>query len=513
MVDETFVERFKKEARILASLEHPNIVSIYELGEVEGRVFIAMRYLPGGSLQQLIQKEGSLSFDKSLSILKQVCEGLQVAHEQGLVHRDIKPANILFDAKGNAVISDFGLARAVQLSGASSSMGIAGTPAYRAPELWRGKPAASPATDVYSLGCVLFEMLTGKVLFDGDTPDEILTKHLIDGPTFPEKWPEGMPLGLVQVITKAIEKDPTKRQLNAKELISEVEHTNSEILVPAVVHSKKSELEETEGAIFQKEIIDIEKREVHKGHPKEMSIELAPGVQMEFVYVPAGEFLMGSDPKIDPKSQKEEQPQHKVNLDAYWIGKYPVTNRQYQLFIKENKQAPPIIWEDNNYSQGKAEHPVVYVNWNNAQAFCTWLSEKTKHKINLPTEAQWEKAARGTDGRIYPWGNQSPNSTLANYSKLIGDTSVVESYVKGISPYGAMNMSGNVWEWVADWYSNYSSEPLFNPVVLVEGAYRILRGGSWVNSEINLRSANRGRVSSSGLGNNFGFRCSLLQTT
>ena len=187
MVDDTFIERFKKEARVLAALDHPNIVSIYELGEIDGRIFIAMRYLSGGSLQARIQEKGSLSFEDANRIMGQVCEGLQVAHEQGMVHRDLKPANILFDGRGNAVISDFGLAKIVQMSGTSSSLGVVGTPAYRAPELWRGTPPASPATDVYSLGCIFVEMLTGKVLFDGATPDEIITQHLVDGPKLTEE--------------------------------------------------------------------------------------------------------------------------------------------------------------------------------------------------------------------------------------------------------------------------------------------------------------------------------------
>jgi len=187
MVDDTFVERFKKEARVLASLDHPNIVSIYELGEIDGRIFIAMRYMSGGSLQARIQEEGGLSFKEAKKIMGQVCDGLKVTHEKEMVHRDLKPANILFDSRGNAVISDFGLAKIVQLSGVSSSLGVVGTPAYRAPELWRGTPPASSATDIYSLGCIFVEMLTGKVLFYGATPDEIITQHLVDGPKLTEE--------------------------------------------------------------------------------------------------------------------------------------------------------------------------------------------------------------------------------------------------------------------------------------------------------------------------------------
>lgn len=216
-VDPEFIERFGREARLMAKTEHPNIVGIYEVGEAQGRFFIAMRYLPGGSLAARLQR-GPLALEDIQGILGQVCSGLNELHRQGFVHRDLKPANILFDANNQAVVTDFGLARAVQMSSSSSSSGTAGTPFYRAPELWRGKPPASPATDVYSLGCILGEMLTSRPLFGGDTPDEVLTKHLIDGPDFGEPWPpEGVPNDLAKVVAKALQRDPAQRYPDAQE--------------------------------------------------------------------------------------------------------------------------------------------------------------------------------------------------------------------------------------------------------------------------------------------------------
>ncbi|MHC1783641.1 MAG: protein kinase [Anaerolineaceae bacterium] len=232
--DTGFLERFRREARVTAGLENPHIVRIYDMGEAEGRVFIAMQYLPGGSLKQKLEQERALPFDEALEIMKQVCRGLQAAHKKGLVHRDVKPANILFDGEGQAVIGDFGLARAVQLSGStesSSAAGGAGTPAYRAPELWRGKPPASPATDVYSLGCVLYEMLTGKVLFDGATPDEIITQHLVERPDIPESLPGGISAGIRPVLVKSLAKDPLERYLTVAEFEKELETSAKEPMV------------------------------------------------------------------------------------------------------------------------------------------------------------------------------------------------------------------------------------------------------------------------------------------
>ncbi len=498
MVEESFVERFKKEARTLATLEHPNIVMIYDLGETDGRVFISMRYLSGGSLQQLLQKGGALGYEKSLAILKQVCAGLQQAHKSGLVHRDMKPANVLFDAEGNAVISDFGLARAVQVSGASSSMSIAGTPAYRAPELWRGKPPASPATDVYSLGCILVELLTGDPLFAGDTPDEILTQVLIDGPKMPKTWKADVPTGMSDRLAKSLSKDPAERPQDAQAFYQIIDERNSKQTVGGRTTDRieVKEVKETGETISKANVI---------------TLKIANGVTMEFVKVPAGEFWMGSDPKVDKAAQSDEQPQHQVYLDEFWIGKYPVTNKQYQVFTKETNRKTPNGWINNNFSKEKADHPIVNVSWQDAEAFCKWLSKVVNHKVGLPTEAQWEKAARGTDGRIYPWGNQAPSTKFANYDGKLGGTTPVGNYLEGMSPYGVLDMAGNVWEWVADWYSGsyYSQSSTDNPPGSTSGLSKVLRGGSWFNLVNIGRSADRDWNYPSFTGNYVGFRCSL----
>jgi len=220
-VDPDFLEKFRNEARTVAGLKSPNIVTIYELGEIDGRVFIAMDYMVGGSLKDKLAKEGKLSFEETLRILKQVCTGLDKAHQKGLVHRDIKPANILFDEDSNAVISDFGLAKAVQNSSmtASSNTGGVGTPAYRAPELWEMGKVITPVTDIYSLGCVFSEMLTGKVLFDADTTERILTQHLITGPQIPERFPGDIPEYVTKILKQMLVKEPAERYKDTRALI------------------------------------------------------------------------------------------------------------------------------------------------------------------------------------------------------------------------------------------------------------------------------------------------------
>ncbi|MGB8648732.1 MAG: SUMF1/EgtB/PvdO family nonheme iron enzyme [Anaerolineae bacterium] len=199
----------------------------------------------------------------------------------------------------------------------------------------------------------------------------------------------------------------------------------------------------------------------------------------EMVEVPAGEFLYG------------EAKEKRVLAQAFRMGKYPVTNAQYGKFVKESGHAPPRDWEDSSYPEGKANHPVVNVTWNDAQAYCQWLSKTTGKPYRLPTEEEWERAARGTDGREYPWGNEFDKAKCNTSESGIGGTSSVGIFVEGVSPCGALDMAGNVWEWTASKYS--------------ESSY-VLRGGSWFIPQHNARCASRGWNEPGFWINDLGFR-------
>lgn len=200
-----------------------------------------------------------------------------------------------------------------------------------------------------------------------------------------------------------------------------------------------------------------------------------------FIYIPAGEFLRGSDWVGD------ESPSRRIYLDAYWIGKYPVTVAQYRQFCRATNRSMPYAprwdWID--------DHPMVKVTWHDAVAYADWVGGR------LPTEAEWEKAARGTDGREYPWGNVwDPNKCHCSKKELgdAGRTAPVGSYPSGASPYGVMDMAGNVWEWCSDWYGEdyYKTAPSRNPQGPSWGRFRVLRGGSWyVDDSIYFRCACR----------------------
>jgi serine/threonine-protein kinase len=222
--------------------------------------------------------------------------------------------------------------------------------------------------------------------------------------------------------------------------------------------------------------------------------------EMVMVYVPAGEFLMGSG-----DGDSDEKPVHTVNLDAYWIDQTEVTNAMYANCVATGVCNPPN--SSKSYTRGSYygnsefdNYPVIFVSWFNAVTYCEWASRR------LPTEAEWEKAARGTDERVYPWGD-TVDESLANYNQHVGDTTVVDDYEKGVSFYGAFNMAGNVWEWVSDWYDEnyYINSPLSNPVGT--GTNPVRRGGSWLDNENLVRSALRGHDFPLYASNNLGFRC------
>lgn len=221
---------------------------------------------------------------------------------------------------------------------------------------------------------------------------------------------------------------------------------------------------------------------------------------MVSVFIPAGEFLMGSLDD-DKEAYPNEKPQHKVYLDGFWIDKTEVTNEMYRKCVISGACQRP------NYGYGADQHPVVGVSWYEANEYCTWAGRR------LPSEAQWEKAARGSDGRKYPWGNQSPDKTRANYGmsfyEHMENITAVDRYPKGASPYGVLDLSGNVVEWVNDWYAEtyYQSSPYENPQGAEKGFQRVLRGGSEGNHVRSLRAAFRYWSGPDGWYTYFGFRC------
>jgi formylglycine-generating enzyme required for sulfatase activity len=214
---------------------------------------------------------------------------------------------------------------------------------------------------------------------------------------------------------------------------------------------------------------------------------------MTQIHIPAGTFTMGG---LDVYRQNDEQPPHEVTLDSFWIDQVEVTNGMYNLCVQADVCRPPRDIRSDNREEyfGNPEfqdYPVVHVAWFDADAYCTWAGRR------LPTEAEWERAARGDDKRNYPWGDELPNIYNSNSLNVVGDTTRVGSYAEGASPFGVLDMTGNVWEWVADRYrpDYYAKSPLENPqgpsAEEVFTTFRVIRGGSFQEDDIALRLANR----------------------
>jgi len=224
----------------------------------------------------------------------------------------------------------------------------------------------------------------------------------------------------------------------------------------------------------------------------------------EMILIPAGPFIMGTDKRLP-----DEGPEHTVTLDAYLIDRYEVTNLQYSKFSNETHRRSPTNFRNRTFPPGKADHPVTFVSWEDADAYCRWAGKR------LPSDEEWEKAARGSDGRMFPWGNEfdikRANSPL-RWKKLsqFGDTTPVGAFPDGGSPYGLMDMSGNVWEWTASWYKAYPNNKVDSESY--GERYKTLKGGSWFdcsfyNCGISAPVFNRAFFAKKVKNDSFGFRC------
>ena len=257
-------------------------------------------------------------------------------------------------------------------------------------------------------------------------------------------------------------------------------------------------------------------------------------LDLQFVCIPGGEFLMGSSRSRDSKADPDEMPQHPLDCTEFFIMRYPVTNREYNAYLQATKSRPPLFWPQGQYPAEKAEHPVVGVSFLDAVAFCRWAREVTGLPVRLPSEAEWEKTARGTDGRRFPWGEVwEVGCCNSSEAKLGGTTPVNLFSPAGDSPYGVAEMGGNVQEWTSSLYGLYPYDPADGREVYVydlespslfprfheSGSTSIvhsleaslgktcLRGGSWREDWLKSRCAYRGWAAPLHRSDDTGFRC------
>lgn len=558
------LKRFEREARSLARLSHPNIVKVLDYGDNTGEPYLVMPYLPSGTLKSVL-KGKPMPWQDAARILAPIAMALGYAHQQGIIHRDVKPSNILFTETGEPQLSDFGIAKVideeatVELTGTNATIG---TPEYMAPEQVSSK-SIDHRVDIYSLGVVFYEMLTGHKPFIADTPMAVMIKHAMEPLPNPRQYVPGLPNGVVEVLTKALAKKALDRYVDmgafAADLakitqghfpeVTGAQRPNPHLLVRVGIIGIFC-LTVLSGAIFGfNQFValfkDLSATEVTLLNPVETShptstvasvsptqpiiaesptLEMTPtlevadpkGISMQLI--PAGEFEMGSN-----NGDLDERPPHAVYLDTFYIDTFEVTNAMYRECVNSGVCQPPtqfdsytrsIYYNDSQYDI----YPVVYVTWDMAQTFCAWRGGR------LPTEAEWEKSARGSQGYKYPWGNELNGNIMnfcdgncplgwadQNHNDGFDDTAPVNSFPEAVSSYGVYNLSGNVWEWVADWYSSsyYASSPQENPIGPSAGNRRVIRGGSWGDVIDYTRAARRSKFDPTVPYSTLGFRCAV----
>lgn len=530
------LERFRREAETLRQLDHPNIVKFVDAFDHEGQYVIVMEYVSGGSLHDLL-KNGPLPIERAHRIALELCDALIRSHHLNIVHRDLKPDNVLLDKDGKPKLADFGVARLEEGTRMTRTGTQVGTPYYMAPEAWEGKPLDAQA-DIWSLGIMLFEMLAGQVPFGGDTPLAVMSQ--VNTAALPnlKKMRADAPAGLIKVIKRMLTRDKKRRYPTMREVAVDLERRQpkkaSEFASrKPILKGKNYKLEGLykymigigilallvlgTGKIFYDnggvEFAEPSSDATSFPAPATLAIELSdhantatPTIDigaslvsekdgMILLFVPEGEFLMGSNPveaspagnEFQSPSYFDNTPQFSIALDAFWIDQTEVTNKQFAQCVSDGKCKAPLETTSPARSDyfGNPEfenYPVIHVEWEMAKDYCEWAGRR------LPTEAEWEKAARGTDARLYPWGNDPPNDILLNYNHNTRDTTEVGKYPDGKSVYGAYDMAGNVWEWVSSLYLPYPYDSEDGREDLNAASERVLRGGSWYFEEGSLRS-------------------------
>jgi len=537
------VENLRSEAVIAISLNHPNIIRLHGFHSDGDIKFLVMEYIDGITLEEKIfdSESRKLSSDETIKIAEKVSVALDYAHSRRspVFHRDLKPSNIMISKNGEIKLLDFGIAREMKdsftrVTGKETS----GTLPYMSPEQLMGeKPNAS--MDIYSLGAVIYECFAGhSPFYTGDLREQIKHKKPDDiygvdahinsslQKALAKKW-EGRPKTAGALTDSLKQRTEPKPQLLP--VIKEKPNPKASEIKPEPAKKRFKSKKDlwialiiiviaviSFFALFNQQTVKTDPVTPAKRggaivipmHPSKGDV-LEARFGMNFVYIPAGDFLMGSPP-TEKNRNSDVVPQHNVKISkGFWMGQTEVTQAQYKAVMGTN---PSHFKGDNN--------PVENVSWDNATEFCRKLSQKEGNTYRLPTEAEWEYACRA--GTTTPFNTgQTISTDQANYDGDYvygngrkgtdrGKTTEVGSFSP--NAFGLYDMHGNVYEWCQDWYDEdyYSNSPSVDPQGPNTGEYRVLRGGSWYNYPRGCRSANRYRLTPDGTNDGSGFRVVVL---
>jgi serine/threonine-protein kinase len=542
-LSQVLLRRWEHSAANLKNLSHPGLVAVCDAGVYRGVPYLVSEYVTGQTLREKLHSP--LPAEQAARLLTPVARALVYLHEHHLPHRNVQTNNIM-TGKG-FLLADSGVQQLLDLleSRATSTSdpvqedlrGLAGVFLEMITGVQNEKGERWTSTRVRAalqkqqLSAEVVQLVQRALLVKGSFKSmqafaqalqkigkgDVQTASQDARRTAGRKPPKKksaagwlIPIGLLIVAAVAV-----GIWLLPGLLIPDVQPAES-APVAGAVQPAASSTEVQEAAAQASPQVQESVTALPTLQPSATpqpttrplgvgSVQVSAVDGMEMVYVPAGEFIMGANDRED-----DEKPQHNVYLDAFWIDRTEVTTRMYGLCVQAGACKPPVSNVSSKQSAyfGNPDfdaYPVIFVTWKQANDYCTWAGR------HLPTEAEWEKAARGTKGYITPWGDNSPSSDQVNYNGNVGDTSRVGSYPKGASVYGALDMAGNVWEWVTDWYSSkaYAQAVYENPTGPQEGTRRVLRGGSWYYPLNDIRAANRFSASDNTTLNDVGFRCML----
>jgi formylglycine-generating enzyme required for sulfatase activity len=495
-IKQTALDLFYEEAKHLETLgNHPQIPELFDYFDLNGQPYLVQQFIDGQDLQQEIATNGRFDQHQIRELLLSLLPVLDFLHHQSppIIHRDLKPANIIRRSSDRElVLVDFGAAKQATQTMLAKTGTVIGSPEYVAPEQVRGKPAF--ASDIYSLGVTCIYLLTQVSpfdLFDLSQDAWVWRDYLVDNRVDEQ---------LGQVLDKMIVNSLSQRYRSAAEVLAALAIDRKTVIIDRVRSDLDIQRQRSIGAattstqtaalVLHSFGFETAKVEIvntfwggHKTVVKKSSgialryiQNLGGGVKLQMVNIPAGTFLMGA-PELEEGSSDYQRPQHRVSIPAFYMGKCPVTQAQYEA----------VMGAKPSYFQG-GDRPVETVSWHDAIEFCQKLSQLTDRHYRLPSEAEWEYACRAGTTTAFYYG-EIVDKAVANYRSE-------ETTVVGIYPanaYGLYDMHGNILEWCADKYhGNYLDAPTDGSVWAndANSAY-VLRGGSWYSKPSYCRSAAR----------------------